>query len=153
MNVFSTVMPPSVAGCVSVWRGRQSVRDLKNWKFICVGFCLFTVGCRAREHVTMTWINCDVSVRHQMLYKSKFRNKFSFCCFYILCIWPSQEVKSRFHHVSLLASSLDQCFGQSQKNFRSTTVSLGIRLLTHLKSKQEVKVNLSFLEIKASWGQ
>ena len=47
--------------------------------------------------------------------KLSFKFKFSFCCFYIHCKWPSQEVKSRFHHVNLLASSLDQHFEQSHK--------------------------------------
>jgi hypothetical protein len=39
---------------------------------IYVVVCLFTVGCTAREHSTVTWIECDVSVGHQTLYESKF---------------------------------------------------------------------------------
>jgi hypothetical protein len=34
--------------------------------------CLCSVGCRAREHMTMMWNRCDVSVGHQMQYQSEF---------------------------------------------------------------------------------
>jgi len=48
--------------------GSQVMQILK----IYVVFCFFTVGCRAREHVTMSLIKCDVSVGHQIPYESKF---------------------------------------------------------------------------------
>jgi hypothetical protein len=78
--------------------------------------------------------------------KVSFKNQFSFCCFYIL-----RNVKSRFHHVSLLTSSLDS--GGQSYNLRSTAVSLGIRLLTQLTTKEEVIANVCVLEMKASWEQ
>jgi hypothetical protein len=67
-NVFSAVAPPCWAACVMFWTGRQS-DDAKFWKFLYVVFCLFTVGCRAWEHITVIWIKCSVYLGHQMLYK------------------------------------------------------------------------------------
>jgi hypothetical protein len=60
-NVFSAVVPPCWEACVRFWRRRQTV-DAKYWKYVL--FCLFTVECRARKHISF-----EVSVELQMLCK------------------------------------------------------------------------------------
>ena len=51
--------------------GSQVMQNTENFFMLC--FVCVTVGCRAKEHITMTLIKCDVSMGHQMLYKSKFK--------------------------------------------------------------------------------
>jgi hypothetical protein len=114
-------------------------------------FFMFSSVCSqlgARHGNTSQWLGSNVTSPWGIRYSAKvsFKNQFSFCCFYIL-----RTVQSRFHHVSLLTSSLDS--GGRSYNVRSTTVSLGVRLLTQLTIKQEVIANLSVLEMKASWEQ
>jgi hypothetical protein len=40
---------------------------MQNTDF-CMLYGLFTVGCRAREHISMSWIMCDVSLELQVSY-------------------------------------------------------------------------------------
>jgi len=48
---------------------REAVRWCEILKISCVVLCLSTVGCRAREHIAVIWIKCDVSLGHRMLYE------------------------------------------------------------------------------------
>jgi hypothetical protein len=50
--------------------GSQVMRNTENFFMLC--FVFFTVGCRARGHITIALIKCDVAIEHQIPYKSKF---------------------------------------------------------------------------------
>ena len=73
-HLLATSISPFIFPSITCFRRQflHKMSDAIYWKFIYVVFCLFTVGCRAREHITMTWIKFDISVGHPVLYKSKF---------------------------------------------------------------------------------
>ena len=56
--------------------GSLFMQNTENICMLC--FVCSQLGYRANEHITTTWIRCDVSVGHQVLYKSKCENKFPF---------------------------------------------------------------------------
>jgi hypothetical protein len=64
---------------------------------------------------TSPWLSSNVMSAWGIGYPTKvsFKNTFPFCCFYIHCAWPLRKVKSRFHGVNLLDSSLDQWWRKS----------------------------------------
>ena len=90
-DVVSAVMPPSGAAVsYSEEGGSQVMRNTESFFMLCFVFSQLAAG-QGNTSIAMTWIKCDFSMGHQMLYKVSFKNKFSFCCFYIHCKWPCQE--------------------------------------------------------------
>jgi len=103
-NVFSAVVPPSGAE-----GGSQVMWNTENFLM----FVFSRLG--AGQGNTSPWLWSNVMSPWSIRYPTKvsFKNTFSFVAFTSIVHDPLRKVKSRFHGVNLLASSLDQWWTKS----------------------------------------